>query len=96
MRIKTSVWGRVATGDVGMKAPRLGIGLGDVFSVSPRKWIRTSKSLRLVKSQVDATGKRSQKAKARSENPEASRRLKRTFQDELWQAEMGLGAELRA
>lgn len=92
---------KVATGEVGMRAPRLSAGLGYGFPVSgvwffSEKWIRTSSmSLILVKTQVDATGKSSQKvAKARSENPDASRRLSWTLQDELRQAEMGLGAGL--
>lgn len=67
-------------GEVGMRTPRLSTGLGCGFSVSPRKWIRTSMSLIVVKTQADATGKSSQKgAKARSENPEASRRLRWTL-----------------
>jgi hypothetical protein len=89
--------GKVATAEVGMRGPRVSTGLGYGFSVSPRKQVRTSMSLILVKTQVDATGKRSQKgAKARSENPEASRRLRWTLQDELWQAEKGLGVGLEA
>lgn len=54
-------------------------------------------SLILVKTQANATGKHYQKGtKAKSENPEASRRLRWILQDELWQAEKGLGVGLEA
>lgn len=58
--------GKVATQGVGMRAPRLSAGFGYGFPVSgvwffSEKWIRTSMSLILVKTQGDDTGKSSQK-----------------------------------